>query len=100
MESTFKRFGSWVGQIASSAATNEDPDPAFQEFHQAIRLKPKDPEAYYKRGLAYLKADKNKQAVVDFDQAILLKPDFAQAHLQRGIARAQLKNYPQAVRDF
>ena len=70
MANSLKRFGSWVGQIATSAATNEDPDPAFREFHQIIHLRPKDPESYYRRGLAYSKAEKNKQAVVDFDEHI------------------------------
>ena len=49
---SFERFGSWVDKIASSGPSNEDPDLAFRNYHQAIRLKPKDPDAHYQRARA------------------------------------------------
>ena len=60
---SFERFGSWVDKIASSGPSNEDPDLAFRNYHQAIRLKPKDPDAHYQRAMAYLKAGKMARAV-------------------------------------
>ena len=57
----FERFGNWVGKITSpsSLPANDDPAPAFREYNEAVRLRPKDAEPYYKRALAYAKADKN-----------------------------------------
>src|SRR5262249_20499438 len=84
---SFESIGNWVDKIASSGPSNEDPDPAFRNYHHAIRLKPKDPEAHYQRAMAYVKAGKFARAAADLDQVIQLKPDHVQAYLQRGMAR-------------
>jgi Flp pilus assembly protein TadD len=100
MKIGFEGIGNWVDKLTSSTSANDDPDPAFREYHQAIRLRPKDAEAYVRRALAYLKAGKMEQTIQDLDQAIQLNPGHAEAYLKRGITLAESKNYPAAVRDF
>lgn len=67
-------------------------DEAGTRFDRAAKLNPRQPETYYWRGLAFLKAQRYDQAQADFAQALRLDPahfesaqnlDFLYARAQR-----------------
>ncbi len=49
-----------------------DFDKAIADFSEAIRLDPKDADAYFNRGRAYEKKGETERARADFDQAKIL----------------------------
>ena len=53
-------------------------EKAIQDFNQAQKLNPKDPEVYYSRGMAHRRLGKNDQAVADYTEAIKLDPKNAE----------------------
>lgn len=73
---------------------------AMDEFDQAIRDDPKNPEAYYARGFDRLAhSDSMSKAIDDFNKAIELKPDYARAYLMRGRAYEALGDMEKANAD-
>ncbi len=57
-----------------------------------IRLAPKDPRAYYNRGLAWVEKKDYDKALVDYDRAIRLNPSFDDAYLSRAWLLATCPN--------
>jgi tetratricopeptide (TPR) repeat protein len=66
----------------------------------AIRLDPKDADAYCDRGFAYGKQGKLDEAIVDLNKAIRLEPKSGLAYSGRGLAYAEKGEYSRAVADF
>ncbi|MBU0514318.1 MAG: tetratricopeptide repeat protein [Proteobacteria bacterium] len=73
---------------------------AITYFSKALRLKPKDEDILYDRGVAYFDSRQYQMALADFTKAIRLKPDFAEAYLERGRVFFELNLYKKAVRDL
>lgn len=59
---------------------------AVKLFSDAIQLNDKCVEAYYNRGLSYLKLNENEKAVADFTEAVKLDSEFALAYKSRAKA--------------
>ncbi len=57
---------------------------AIAIFTQVIQYAPNSAEAYYNRGLAYLKSGNPQAAIADYNQAIKLEPTLAEAYLEKG----------------
>jgi tetratricopeptide (TPR) repeat protein len=62
-------------------------EAAIEDYSEAIRLNPKDPEAPYNRGLAYLRSEKYDYAARDFTEVISIQPRNPDAYVYRGITR-------------
>ncbi len=75
-------------------------EAAEDDYSQAIKGKPKYPEAYYNLGNLKRSQKNNSQAVTYFDKALSLKPDYADAHFNRGNALKDLLEYDLAVQSF
>lgn len=77
-------------------------EPAFavDELTQAILLYPRDPEAYYERGMALLQQAEYGKAGADFDEAIKLKKDYAVAYIGRAIVKRNRKELKEAIADI
>jgi len=74
---------------------------AIADFSQAIYLQPeKAKEAYYKRGLAYLKQEQNEQGLADLREATAIDPQYQEAILALGNAYFKLKSYEQAIASY
>jgi len=57
-------------------ADRGDYDMAIEDFTEALKLQPDNIQAYYRRGLAYIKKfDSDDKAIADFSQAIKLDPN-------------------------
>jgi len=75
---------------------------AIEYFTKAIELKPDYAEAYFNRGLAYLKTgsiwipggvENLRKALSDFNKAIELKPDYVDAYYQRGVTYCEFFHF-------
>ena len=69
-------------------------------FTEAIRLNPKDADAYCNRGGAYANTGELDKAIADCNQAIRLKPEFAEAYANRGIIYKLKGDLAKAEADF
>lgn len=78
----------------------EDYARAIADYGQAIRLNPRDAQAYLNRGTAYAGKQDLTRAITDFDQAIRLDPQFAQAYLNRGLAYYAKQDLTRAIADY
>src|SRR5215831_370604 len=67
------------------SAGNRDYDRAIAEYSEAIRLDPKNPNAFSNRGNAYGNKGDYDRALSDYNEAIRLDPQFAIAFNNRGI---------------
>jgi tetratricopeptide (TPR) repeat protein len=73
---------------------------AIADNTEAIRLKPDDEQAFFKRGDAYRTLEQYDKAISDFTEAIRLKPDDEQAFFERAMAYQALKQYDKAIADY
>lgn len=56
------------------------------DYTKAIRLDPKNAEAYSDRGVAYKEIGQSDKEIADFSEAIRLDPKYAKAYYGRGLA--------------
>ena len=75
-------------------------EQSLEDYDRAIQLNPKDPVAYYNRGLAYGHLQRYEQAIEDFDRAIELDPEDLRAYANRGSSYGQLGMHELAISDF
>lgn len=72
---------------------------AVKDFSEAIRINPRSVEAFYNRGLSYLKLAENENAVADFTEVIKLDPKFLLAYKSRARAFRALGKTAEAEAD-
>jgi tetratricopeptide (TPR) repeat protein len=77
-----------------------DFDGAIKEFTEAIKLDPKNAEAYNVRGVTYYYKKDYDRAIADYTEAIKLDPKFALAYYNRGNAYYNKEDYDRAIMDF
>ena len=76
---------------------------AIEAFRKALELKPIWADAYYYRGLAYLKMDAYnmlENAINNFYYALTIDPFFAEAYFARGIIYLKKGSRDKAIEDF
>jgi lipoprotein NlpI len=85
---------------ARAALEKGKTDDALKLSEQAIKLEPKNAQAYLLRGVAYAALQKHPEAVTDFDKVIDLDPKIAAAYQQRGSEHVQLGHITESIKDF
>jgi tetratricopeptide (TPR) repeat protein len=78
-------------------------DKAIHEFTEAIRLDPKNADAYHQRGLAYDQQKEYDKAISDFTEALRLEHEDAEkgTHLDaRAAVHEHQKHYDKAIDDY
>jgi tetratricopeptide (TPR) repeat protein len=73
---------------------------AIQDFNEAIRLNPKDVEAYNNRCWTYAATGDLQPALKDCDEALRLDPGRADALDSRGLVNLKLGRTTEAIRDY
>ena len=75
-------------------------DRAVSDYDEAIRLNPKDAEAFCSRGVAYYRKGDYDRAIADCNKAVTLNPKDAGSFAIRGLAYAKKGQYDNAITDF
>src|SRR5690242_3218532 len=75
-------------------------DRAIADCDEAIRLNPKDADAYVNRGSSHAAMRDYDRAIADFDAAIRLNPALAMAYNNRGVARRNKGDLAAAIADY
>jgi tetratricopeptide (TPR) repeat protein len=85
-------------------ANVKDPSHDYQEViiaqTQAIELNPRDPLAFYTRGVAYYRLGDHQSAITDYTQAIDLNPMLETTYYRRGFSYYLTKDYSSAIVDY
>jgi lipoprotein NlpI len=74
--------------------------PAVEAFSALLKLSPDSLEALDRRGDAYLKLGKFKEAIADFDRVLEINPKYKPEHWRRGIALYYAKQYEEGAKQF
>ena len=92
--------GTYVNRGIIETALSRYQD-AFSDYHHAMKLNPKLPEAYIGRGNIYFLAEKYDRAIADYTKALDLNisRDYI-AHLNRGMAYEKIGNYDNAEKNY
>lgn len=77
-----------------------DLDGSLNDFNKAIELNPENSEAYFGRGLLFIKINRYSEALADFDMAISLDSTLSRYFISRGIAHAHFNDLNKAINDF
>lgn len=77
-----------------------DLDGALLDFDRAIHFDSSDPDAYFKRGRAFLIQGNIKLAIADFDKSISLDDRNPLVYAERGLARQTAGDTDGAQKDF
>jgi len=73
---------------------------SFTLWNNVSENYPKEPYAYYSRGLLYLKEDNPDLALSEFDRALKLKPDFIEARLNRAVIYSGQGAFDRAILEY
>jgi Tfp pilus assembly protein PilF len=70
------------------------------QLQKALRLCPREPDAYNSLGSALKEMGKTKEAIESWRKALALDPNYKLAHFQLGLTLSQQGNYEEAVYHF
>jgi tetratricopeptide (TPR) repeat protein len=65
---------------------------AIEDLDTAIRLNPRDPEAFNGRAFVHVRQDRLEDAMSDYARAIALNPKNAEALFGRGVVRLRMSD--------
>jgi protein O-GlcNAc transferase len=73
--------------LGSAYYAIDDPKKASQEFQDAVRLEPADPEHYFKLGMVFLKHRTADPAIYVYETALKSRPDVPKLWLGLGLSQ-------------
>ena len=93
---------SWALNIRGNTYSLQKNDlvNAMKEYDAAVKLNPKDPQAYNNRGTVHLQQGQYAPAVQDYTSAIAADPSDDAAYNNRAMANFRLGKIDQSVQDF
>lgn len=72
-------------------------DRAVGEFNRAVKIDPKNSEAYFWRGRALMRVSRYDDATADFEMAVKLNPAYVDAYDNLGWLYARAGNYKESI---
>jgi tetratricopeptide (TPR) repeat protein len=87
--------------LGSAYYAIDDPKKASQEFQEAVRLEPADPEHYFKLGMVFLKHRTADPAIYVYETALTSRPDVPKLWFGLGLSHylaSRLNEAEQALR--
>ena len=75
-------------------------DKAIDAYSQAVKLNPRDADAYNNRGVAFEKLGEVDRTIRDYDMAIAIKPNDAAIYNNRGAAYVDKGEVDRGIVDF
>ena len=84
----------------NAAYKSKDYAKTVELYTELLRLKPRDPRAYYNRGNAYDRMNNFDAAAADFSEAIKIQPSFYLALMNRGNIFSRNGRYADAITDY
>jgi tetratricopeptide (TPR) repeat protein len=97
----FENFYSRIKNTAGAKEADEGQFArAFEHYDEAIRLNPKNPEAFYNRGVAFGQTGQYDRALADLNEAIRLKPNDPDYFTNRGSAHYWSGERDKAIADY
>lgn len=87
-------------ELAMEAYNKRNLGIAIIHFSTAIKINPKDPNAWYSRAIAKDELHTWKSARRDYDKAIELAPDFVDAIVNRAANKDEAEEYDEAIKDY
>jgi len=87
--------------LGSAYYAVDDPKKASQEFQEAVRLEPADPEHYFKLGMVFLKHRTADPAIYVYETALKSRPDVPKLWFGLGLSQyfaSRLNEAEQAIR--
>lgn len=78
----------------------KDYSGALVDFTLAIEVRPKEPDAYYQRGLTYYWLYKDDKAIEEYSRAIEVDDKFEKAYFERGYIYLTNNRYEEALPDY
>src|SRR5579884_704316 len=76
------------------------PDKAIAEFNKAIKINPRDADAYYNRGIASYYKGQYDQAISDFNRVLEINPGDIRAYKGRALVYQNKGQYDEAISDY
>lgn len=73
---------------------------AIQNYSFALKENPSNPDIYFYRGFARMKAGELVAAIDDFSMAIRLNPNYFEAYIDRGSIFKQINKIDEAISDY
>lgn len=86
--------------LAMQAYEKKNFGMSFIHFSTAIKIKPKDPNAWYSRAIVRDKLHTPISARRDYDKAIELAPDFVDAIVNRAVNKDEDGKHEEAIADY
>ncbi|MDI3321204.1 tetratricopeptide repeat protein [Pinibacter soli] len=86
--------------IAMEAYNKRNLGMAIIHFSTAIRIDPKNPDAWYSRGLIKDELRTQKAARCDYDKALELAPHFVDALISRATNKDESGEFDEALKDY
>lgn len=85
--------------LGGAKAKRQDFHGAIANYTQALQIRPNNPDAHFRRGVAFNIVKDYQAALDDFNQLLRLSPKNAVAYANRGLVYINLKDYESAKAD-
>ena len=100
-ERTKKILGRFHGIGANCiAALLGEHESAIQDYTEAVRINPKNTNAYYNRGNSYRSLGRYQNAAEDYTAVLRIDPKYANAYFNRAVTHNCLGEFRNAAQDY